>query len=316
METQESKVQNVTQPSAPTQSPVPEQPKRKSHAWMGWLIFIIVLLAGGAYAAKVYYFDAEDEERLYATLEDNYEEADYEAYLAAYPDGKYADEVKQRLQQIRQMNDEWRTIDGRGTRSDFLSFAERYGDCAKYAHLCTLKLDSLDWVDAQREGTPEAIQRYIDAHPEGRYISEATVLQGNLHDTKVEDYERTAVASALSELCTAIGNDDEVQLANFIVPKMSLFLGKHAVTKADAIKAVHAMHNEHILACQFIMGDDYKITKVPDSDGGYLYNVAFSVDQRIERDNPGKIFASYTATAEVTSDFKVQALSMKEVSHH
>ena len=50
------------------------------------------------------------------------------------------------------------------------------------------------------------------------------------------------------------------------------------------------------------------------SDGKVAYKVSFSVDQHIQRSGEGKTFGSYTANATLTGEFKLSALTLKEIS--
>lgn len=309
----ENNQQNL-QPTAGNQemqsTMTPEKPKKNNWIWV--LLIVIIALGGGGYGIH-WWMNSQDEDRIYATLEGNYEATDYEDFLKMFPDGKYADEVRQRLEDIQKMDAEWTSLTSEDTRRGYLNFKDKYSDCEKYVHLCDIKIDSLDWVDAQKAGTEEAINRYIEMHPEGRFLSEASIAQGSIKDAKVDETESMSIAETIEGFLKAFGDNNEEGICSRITPTMSLFLSKKNATKADVVKTINNMFNEHITKCVLNSNMDYEITKVPGASG-VTYKVKFSVDQHITRDNAGKTFGSYTATAELNSNFRLTALTMTEVS--
>ena len=50
------------------------------------------------------------------------------------------------------------------------------------------------------------------------------------------------------------------------------------------------------------------------ADNQPVYTAVFSVDQHIQRDNEGKTFGSYKATAIITSQLLISSLTMQEIS--
>ena len=138
--------------------------------------------------------------------------------------------------------------------------------------------------------------------------------QNNIVNTQVDETERENIASTLSMFYDAFGENDEAGITTCITPIMSRFLSKTNVTKADVVNVVAATYNEHILNCTFTLNNDYVCTKTTNEQGEKTYNVKFTVDQRITRDNHGKTFGSYTATATLNGQYKISALTMNEVS--
>lgn len=286
------------------------EPKKKTWIWIA--LVAVVCLCGGGYGIN-WWMNSQNEDRIYATLEGNYEIEDYEDFLEQFPDSKYAEDVKRRLESIKAMDSEWARISTEDTRRGYLDFKDRYSVCEKYVHLCDLKIDSLDWVDAQKAGTEEAINRYIQMHPEGRFLSEASIAQGSIKDAKVDEMESMAIEETIEGFLDAFAKNNEEGICSYITPTMNVFLSKKNATKADVVKIIQKMFNEHIKSCTFNSNNDYQITKVPGASGT-TYKVKFSIDQHIVRDNSGKTFGSYTANAELNSNFRLTSLTMTEVS--
>lgn len=294
---------------------VPSQPlpPKKGNQKVIWLIVLIAVLIIGACTAGYFYYQRNNETMAYNVLTDNEKVEDYEDFLRRFPDSPHADEVRDRLAKLRTMYDEWARLANSAYVSDFERFKSNY-PTSSLAKQCDLKIDSLDWQEALKTNTPEAIAAYIARHPDGRYLSEASQAQNNIVNTQVDETERENIASTLSMFYDAFGENDEAGITTCITPIMSRFLSKTNVTKADVVNVVAATYNEHILNCTFTLNNDYVCTKTSNEQGEKTYNVKFTVDQRITRDNHGKTFGSYTATATLNGQFKISALTMNEVS--
>lgn len=296
------------------QTPPPPPLKPKKHPWVFVVIAVIaVLLIGGLGAGYYYYNSAQSEERAYSILLGNENVQDFEDYLNRFPNGAHAEEVRQRLEQLKTMYADWSRIATSEYVSDFERFKENY-PASQLVKQCDIKIDSLDWVTAQKLNTSEAMAEYMEKHPEGRYISEAGMAQNNLLNTQVDDSERMGISETLNSFFRAFATADEATLCTYITPTMSQFLSKKNATKADVVDIVNRTYSEDIESCSFNVNDDYQITKTVGQDGRPTYKVSFSVDQHITRSGEGKTFGSYTANATLTGDYKISALTMREVS--
>lgn len=297
------------------EQPMPQAPKKKNRGLIVTIVVLVVLLAAGAVAFYLFHrSNAEERETAaYQSLENDYNQADYEAFLSEYPESEYAEEVSERLKQLQNMAQAWSTVALSGRQSDFVDFKNRFRD-AYYDRLCDGKIDSLDWVDAQQLNTQQAYQTYIEMHPDGRYASEAAIAQSTTQDLTVSETEREAITQIISGFFDAFSRNDETAICSYIPPVMGTFLSKQNATKADVVSTISRMFTENILSCTFTVNNDYQIVKVPGSNGAFGYKVTFSVDQRIERNDEGKTFGSYKATAEVDDQLKLTALTMTEVS--
>lgn len=290
------------------------QPGKKSHTVL--IITVIILLLAAAGGAYFFYFEQQkvnDEATAYEILEGNESLDDYQAYLDHFPNGEHAEEVKERYAALQKMYSEWDGLAKRATRYDYERFKKNYPNSI-LVHQCDLKIDSLDWVTATEAGTAEAIAAYIAEHPDGRYLSEASITQEQINEAQPTDEERIAIELALTKFFHAFGNNDEENINACITPVMTRFLSKANATKVDVAGIIDRTYNEHIKNCKFVLNNDYSIKKSQTESGEKQYSVAFSVDQYIERDNEGKTFGSYTAEATLTENFMISALTMNEAS--
>lgn len=292
--------------------PPPVPPKK--HTWV-YILVVGIILAAIVGLGSVYYFyqSSQSEDKAYVMLEGNENVQDYEDYLKNYPNGSHAEEVRQRLEELKTMYADWTRIQNSEYATDFERFKESH-PTSTLVKQADMKIDSLDWVTAQKLNTPEAMEEYLDKHPEGRYISEAGIAQNELANTQVSDAERQGISESLNGFFQAFANNDEASLFTYITPTMTQFLSKRNATKADVGNIVKNTYSEDIENCSFVLNNDYQITKSVSSDGKVAYKVSFSVDQHIQRSGEGKTFGSYTANATLTGEFKLSALTLKEIS--
>lgn len=287
------------------------QPK-KSHKTLIVVLCIIGLLAIGATVAVVTLNRSSSEERLaYEVLENNDNPQDYKDFLDKYPNSDRAQEVRERLQILENMLRKWESIALSGRVRDFEDFKQTYSN-THLLHLCDLKIDSLDFIQAQQVGTQEAFGEYLRKHPDGQYASEASVAQGNLRDMEVTDEDCERIASVLVDFFHGFESQDETAVCSNITATMKTFLHQKNATKATVISTIKNMFHEHILSCQFNVNRDMEISRKAGSTGGFT--ATFTLDQYIDRDNEGKTFGSYRCVAELTPQLLIESLTMEEIS--
>ena len=139
----------------------------------------------------------------------------------------------------------WNTIALSDNVNDFINFKNTYNDI-QYGRLCDIKIDSLDFIIAQKQGTPEAYQHYLDSHPDGRYASEASIAQGTLRDQEVDEQDRQQICSVVTEFFNGFASLDDNRICSNIASTMDKFLKHSSVNKSNVLSTIHGMFNEHI----------------------------------------------------------------------
>lgn len=291
------------------QAPALQPKNNKKRNWIIATIVILLLIIGGASYYIISSNAASQEEMAYEVLENNDNPQDYRDFLEKYPNSEHANEVRQRLNTLEAMLSKWQSISLSDNVNDFINFKNTYSDI-QYGRLCDIKIDSLDYITAQKLGTPEAFQRYLDAHPDGRYASEASIAQGTLRDQEVSDDERIQIMNIVTDFYNGFAAQDESKICTNIASTMKTFLHQHNASKATVLSTIQGMFNEHIQSVQFTVNRDFQIKK--NSNGSYI--ATFSVDQHIERDNEGKTFGQYKCSAEIDSQLLITSLTMDEIS--
>lgn len=291
------------------QAPALQPKNNKKRNWIIATIVILLLIIGGASYYIISSNAASQEEMAYEVLENNDNPQDYRDFLEKYPNSEHANEVRQRLNTLEAMLSKWQSISLSDNVNDFINFKNTYSDI-QYGRLCDIKIDSLDYITAQKLGTPEAFQRYLDAHPDGRYASEASIAQGTLRDQEVSDDERIQIMNIVTDFYNGFAAQDESKICTNIASTMKTFLHQHNASKATVLSTIQGMFNEHIQSVQFTVNRDFQIKK--NSNGSYI--ATFSVDQHIERDNEGKTFGQYKCSAEIVPQLLITSLTMDEIS--
>ena len=301
----------IETPAANTQ---PEAPKKGHKKLIATIVVIVLLLIGGGAYAFFVHSQNDEEEMAYEILENNDNPADYEDFLAKYPNSEHADEVRDRLAKIEAMIQAWQGIALSDNVNDFRNFKNTYPD-EKYGRLCDIKIDSLDWVTAQRIGTAEAYQAYLDQHSDGRYASEASIAQGKIHDSEVTASDRDQVMRVVTDFFNGFEQQNESQITSNITSTMTTFLHTHNASKAEVVNEIKGMFNEHIQGCQFVVNRDIDVQRQSGADPSTAnFNVTFTVDQHIQRDNEGKTFGTYKCVAVLTPQFLISSLTLTETS--
>ncbi len=302
--------------TTPPQPPMMNQPQKKDRTTL-WVVlavvFVVALVIGGVSFWYVTSNKHASEQTAYEVLENNDNPEDYKDFLEKYPQSQYADEVKDRLAKLEEMIAKWNSIALSDNVNDFTAFKDAY-DNERYGKLCDIKIDSLDFVSAQKQGTSDAFQHYLDLHPDGRYASEASIAQGNLRDQQVTDEESTQIASLLNDFYKGFAERDESRICNNIASTMTTFLHRKNATKADVLSIINNMFNEHIMGCDFVVNRDLQVTRKAGNGSDGSFQVTFSVDQHIERDNEGKTFGQYKCNATISPQLLITSLTMQEIS--
>ncbi len=275
-------------------------------------IIVIALLGGVCYFVSSQKA-ANQEEMAYEVLENNDNPDDYRDFLEKYPNSAYADEVRQRLTKLEEMIDKWRSIAMSDNVNDFKDFKNTYSD-VQYGRLCDIKIDSLDYITAQKLGTAEAYQQYLNAHPDGRYASEASIAQGSIHDQEVTDADRSQIANILTDFYNGFAAEDDDKICMNIAATMTTFLHQKNASKATVLNIIHGMFNEDIKGCQFNVNRDLQVKRKADTANGESFVATFTVDQHIQRDDEGKTYGQYRCVAEINSQMLITSLTMQEIS--
>lgn len=238
---------------------------------------------------------------------------DYQEFLAEYPHGRHYAEAKALYDKLSTELTDWASVSSSVDKYAVKAFLSKYpnGVCATQAKN---RLDSLSWVDACNLNKPEAYAQYMTDFPNGKYFSEAQQKTSQLKDMEVSANEQNQIANVISQFFNGIASKDESQLLSSVESTMTKFLNKKNATKAHVLAFMNQMHAADMNSIVFTVNNDLKIAKKQLSDGQYAYAVTCTVDEKIDRSEPGDTFINYGVNFEVDNFMKISSLGLRKIS--
>lgn len=309
---QQSTPQTSASQTTSQAQPQPEQPKKKGSLIIVPVLVGLVALIGLCVGGFLYWNQQnakEEEERAYEMLMECQDPIIFENYIAKYPNSTHIAEVRARLEQVNAEGREWQQICERGSRREFLTFKEKYPKSI-YLPACMDKLDSLDWQDALKAENDEAIDRYLAAHPNGLYISEAAEKKNELARTKVSPEEKQQLRSLFDQFFTAVGKGDAASISSMIPTQMEQFIGTKSATANDIVAWVDKKNAADVIGIHYLVGAELGVHK-ESVDGKLVTCVTFNLDETINRSDASQpASATYHVTARVDESHKITTLTL------
>lgn len=169
-------------------------------------IWALLSLAGMGWAGVAYVEEQKgklEEYNRYQIALTSYSEEEINRFLTDFPNSKYRDMLDLRKAQIRNIHKEWDYLKNYGNVQDFKDFAQRYPQ-SPLVYECDYYIDSLDWKQALATRTIDAFADYLNQHPNGRFVKEATEEKRAIERTVLTEEELAAVSRIMDQLKEAI----------------------------------------------------------------------------------------------------------------
>lgn len=300
-------------PSTQLNSP---KPKKKGRGWrIAGIIFLLLLLgaagAGGYYYLQILQEQQREEER-YASLLTLTDPEYFQQFLTDFPQSSHCDDVRRRMESLLQENDDWKAMLNGLSRNSVTQFMEKHPQSARRC-ICENMLDSIDWADAVKEETPEAIDRYLSLHPEGQHITEAASTKNDLAKRKITAEDKALVRGALETfLNNGMGKQDTTAIRQCCASEMESFCGTQHATPAQIADYARKKMAKDVIGLHYLTGADMNIRRqsMPDSSLGYA--VEFTIDETMARKDPTQNSARhYRASALLNAERKIVKLNIK-----
>jgi formylglycine-generating enzyme required for sulfatase activity len=165
--------------------------------------------------------------------------AAYQAYLDDFPNGIFASEARQIVDELTSYNENrlWEAATASDSIANYQAYLAEYPNGAyaddarrRIDEIQTAREDDADWAAAQRANTPEACRGYLDKWPQGRHREAAAACA----QPPIANYvkpEMVFVKGGTFEMGDVMGDDEyesekpvhEVRLNDF-------YIGKYEVT--------------------------------------------------------------------------------------
>lgn len=300
-------------------APEPEKPvepkpvKRKSRMphvaplIVGCIIAIII---------SIYYYDIQkvkDKEASdFARLEKVTNPEFYQQFLIDYPDSEHYTEVEERMHKLLDETDDWQKVMKNCTKEELTHFMQAH-PYTNRMRICEDMIDSIEWNEALSQKTDEAIDTYLQNHPEGRYAGEAAEKKNEIAKMKITDEEKNMIRGRLETFFTAgLSKQDQEQIAALIPEKMTSFCGTEDATPEQIVDFAKKKMEKDVIGLHYLIGTDLSIRKVtlPDSSLGYAVN--FTLEETINRSDTNQPASkSYKVSATLTAEQKLLKMSIQ-----
>ena len=155
-------------------------------------VVLLGLIIGVLYSCD-YRAEQQREKHAYELLKDCSNPAFYEDFIIRFPKSKHIDEVREQYRIVAAQQNAWFKLVENGTRDDLLQFIRQH-PTSPYVKVANNRIDSLDWADARKSHTLDAVSHYMASHPNGYYIDQAEILRQSLERQREE-----AAAAALRD---------------------------------------------------------------------------------------------------------------------
>ncbi len=182
---------------------------KRNLMWTGIVVLAILLIGGGIGYYFYYTSYSKEETRAFEIAMGTTEPAILQNYLDEYGNAPQAhrDAIMARLKSVGSADEEWAEALKRNSQAIFMKFIERYPDNVHVPD-AKLHIDSLDYVQAVRTSTPEAMKDYMLHHPNGMYFDYARLKCDSLEIVK----ERLRKEAIRDSILRANGESDSLLL--------------------------------------------------------------------------------------------------------
>lgn len=291
-----------------------ETPVKKSNKALIFTISFALLLAliiGG-----LYYLDYKNgidrEETEFARLEDTSNPEYYNDFLAKYPKSKHCKEVKDRLNVLLDEKEEWEKLIQHINRSEIEKFMNAH-PYSRRIQQCNDIIDSIDWVEAKKLDTEEAIVNYLNTHPNGRYAEEASQKKNELGLMKITAQDKAILRGSLENFFTVAMSKQDVSLISEAIPeKMEDFCGTEDATPEQIVAFAKNKMAADVMGLHYTIGDDFTVRKQTVSDGTTGYAIDFTLQELISRSDTNQPNTkSYKVSALLNAEHKIIRMSIR-----
>ncbi len=298
----------------------PEKPfYRKKKTIVGFIFVILLGMVSGGFI----FMDAKNKNRYeeaelsfwYLCIEENTPLV-YSQYLMLYPNGRFRNDAHTKISELRNVErEEWESVKQSSELEDFYGFIRKY-PATPFRNEIYKITDSLSWLIALNENTPDAYKLYIEnaelgnisgyyegiARTRFNYLSNIRVIEG-------DDLEK--IRDVIGVFFKTLSDADFDTLNDLMDKNVSNFYGVRQRNASVILSSIASdMEKNNIRKLQY--DPDLETLKAY-QDGNGLYSMEISVLKTIDYTNKkstDKI--SEKIYTELTPDLKVKSLYAKK----
>ena len=304
---------NTNEQKAP--NPAPEHPKKNNRNIIIASVFAIVVAL-----ACVFYFvlgdnsssKEEETEYEYALSSDDVDVL--QKYLDTFADApeEHRQTISEHLNELKKMTKAWTDALVNNTKNSIEEYLRKYPN-SRYEKEALHRIDSLDWVTASTSNTIEAYENYKQDQPNGEYFDQAEECIRNLKTKTVQPEEEIMISMLFKTFFQGLSSKNEKMVSETLNPILTSFLGKNDATQSDVITFMHKIYKSDVAQMDWIIEDNYNISKKEIGNQKYEYTVDFSTVQDIENHDGSNIRNNYKIKAKVNPDVKITEFNMTKI---
>lgn len=172
-----------------------------------------------------------------------------EEYFDEYSEDSFEDqEFKDRFRYVEEINDaftsernDWKSALGVASVDAFNQFLDNHPD-GFYRVVAMQTLDSVAFNAAVEAKTKEALERYIDTYPNGKFIEKAQEKIAAMEKVDITDDEKHNAVNAVSQHFEALANNNRASISLTLADEINSYLGKTTPTIEDIYDYMSRMH--------------------------------------------------------------------------
>lgn len=231
-------------------------------------------------------------------------------YLNLHKDAnpEHRDSIQARFEMLQKIDEEWTNAVVSGSRDVLARYLQEHPD-SKHKGEALDKIDSLDYVMADKAKTIEAYNNYLSLHPEGKYVESAGQAIKKLNETTVQPEEAQSIKTAFREFFKAINTRSEAALMATVAETMENFNGTQNAPKSVAAIYLRDQAYKESSKVIWALNDDHVIKKKVVGEGSYTYDVEFTATLDKESKWDGKrTLENYRIDGKIDTEGKITVL--------
>lgn len=306
--TQHEPIQNGTPSAASPQEN--NQPKKKGHTTLV-VAFIFALICCGV----LYYFynkankDKELEQYEYAMKSND--PMVLQSFLDNYPEADQAhkDSIETHLQILKSIDNDWTNALVSSSKTALEEYLKKYPNSPHKLEAWS-KIDSLDWLVAQKADNVDAYQAYLDTHADGEHIEEAENAMKKAKGRDLQPEEKQMVSTLFRQFFQSINSRDENGLISTCEDILSSLLGKQTATSQDVVTFMHKLYKEGVINLNWHINNDYQIKKREVGDNSFEYSVQFTAIEIVSNTDGTEKENHFRINAVVSPEGKISEFNL------
>ncbi|MCX6176610.1 MAG: hypothetical protein NTZ00_04465 [Bacteroidetes bacterium] len=300
--------------------------RSKSKGKSVWILIILLFVAGIA-AMFVYYQSFSEEQAAWSETNQEASIPSYQHFLEKFPKGKFGSMAREALKALYEKDEQlWNSALNPPDKSNlgrYLLAMEAAG--GMHIEDAKLMIDSFDFDIALREGSLEALQGYIGAHPNGVYIKSAK----SMLTTLVTPEEKSTLIAYLQTFYELFATGEHKELLSYFDESTPRFMDKTQINKADLYDLFQK--NQEGVVEEEITIDTASFSITKDSSGSYACKYQLDSHRKAKKEievpkKKGKLrlfktetiithyYANQSVTVKLNREKKIQDYSVRVLS--